>query len=584
MQSLAKDTENANLLAEKEPSRLQSLHNLNILDSPPEERFDRIIRLAHMHFGVPVCRVSLVDRDRVWFKSAIGTDAKQAPRSIAICSHAILSDAPLVSHDLAVDPRFRDSPQVISGPKFRFYAGIPLKLKDGATVGSLCIIDKIAHPNFSEDDVSFLNGLAQIVCDELEAQLDPLTGLLSRQETKKAIETVSTLAKDKGEPFALLYFDCDNFKKTNDTYGHSIGDEVLREIGRRLKSFSCENFSAGRLSGDEFLAVIRQFANQDALGDFVENLSTTLNQPLSLNGKNISMSASIGVCISSNDNDTPQSLIERADMAMYGSKSDGGAKHTFYTQDIQSEVTKLEVLSTDLRSALSNDEFVLNYQPKICLTSDTIDGYEALVRWEHPRFGHLMPESFIALAEKNGFISELGEWVLEAACKFAVENFTTESISVNISSVQFAQNDMVETVERILNKTGLSPERLELEITETVYIDDFEGVATCLEELSRLRVKITLDDFGTGYSNFYYLTKLQLDSIKVDRSLIKRLRHDDKSDAVLKLIMQLGQILGCSIVAEGIETKKQDQYVRSIGCQYAQGFFYGRPQEKVRSH
>ena len=458
-----------------ETQRLQSLLDLGILDTPPDERFDRIVRLASGHFDMPVCRVSFVDVDRNWFKASVGMAVSQAPRAIAICSHAIMEDGVLVSRDLAEDPRFSNSPQVTGGPKFRFYAGAPIILGDGMRVGSLCIMDKQPHPEFTQDDAVYLADLAAIVTHELELhrrsdekvqrllEYDVLTELPNRAYSRDILQNTIHQAIDEERKMALLCIDLDGFKEVNDTRGHLIGDRVLTEIGVRLSRFAGERIVAGRLSGDEFVVIVKDFGQDSDLVWLGHEICQAIAVPIRLEHEVIDISASIGISIGPSPDGELETLVQFSDLALYHAKSEGGNCHRFFEEVMYTSAKERQRLACDLRQAIRNDELILHYQPLVDLHDCEIIGYEALLRWRHSKLGMISPLQFIGLAEETGQICDIGEWVLRTACEYAVTWPNKEKVSVNLSPVQFKRQNVVSIVKAVLLQTGLEPERLELE-------------------------------------------------------------------------------------------------------------------------
>ncbi|MFK5978062.1 MAG: PAS-domain containing protein [Rhizobiaceae bacterium] len=413
------------------------------------------------------------------------------------------------------------------------------------------------------------------------ADYDSLTGLPNRSQIHEILETAIQKAVENDDKMALLYIDLDGFKEVNDTLGHPVGDIVLQEVGSRFSEFLNDNTIAGRLSGDEFVVIVKEFEELAYLERLGDRICEALATPIHAEQDVINISASIGMSVGPPSDGEADTLVQFSDLALYQAKADGGNCHRFFEEKMYDEAKERQRLALDLRSAIRNDELLVYYQPQIDLKSGDINGYEALCRWNHPELGIISPLKFIGLAEETGQINEIGEWVLRTACEYAVGWPNEEKVSVNLSSTQFKRQDVVALVKKVLWETGLEPGRLELEITESVLIQSADSVAITLRILADMGVSIALDDFGTGFSSLSYLTTFPFSKIKIDKTFIDDLCTDSEVTAIVSMIIGLGRSLDTIITAEGIEKPNQHVLLRAAGCDQGQGFLYGKPLPRI---
>jgi diguanylate cyclase (GGDEF)-like protein len=406
------------------------------------------------------------------------------------------------------------------------------------------------------------------------AHHDALTGLHNRASFSDYLATTVDETIRAGGAFAILCLDLDRFKEINDLYGHPVGDALLCEVTRRLKRVAGDAFLA-RVGGDEFIAVLLGEAQAAAAGRLAEQLRAALVGDIEIAGRQVRIGVSIGIARSPADGSDATTLLANADIALYRAKSEGRNAIRLFEAGMATQLRDQRELQHDLQSAVANDELRLDFQP-LARIGGEITGFEALVRWWHPKRGLISPGAFIPLAEDNGLIVAMGEWILRAACREAASWTSQLKISVNLSPVQFRNDDIVRLVHEILIETGLSAGRLELEITEGVLIDDFSGAVSILRRLKALGVRIALDDFGTGYSSISYLHAFPFDMIKIDRSFVSNLDHA-QSKAILRGVVGLARGLELPVTAEGVETQAQLDVLTDAGCDFAQGFLIGRP-------
>jgi diguanylate cyclase (GGDEF)-like protein/PAS domain S-box-containing protein len=407
------------------------------------------------------------------------------------------------------------------------------------------------------------------------AHHDPLTDLPNRAAFNECISATIDLAAVSKENFALLCIDLDRFKMVNDVFGHSIGDDLLREVAARMQE-ACQGAFLARVGGDEFSVITPtgpQPANAEALA---ERLTEALDADIDIDGQALRVGVTIGVAIYPQDGADMTSLIGNADAALYRAKSEARGSIRFFEMAMDKQLRDKRVLQQDLRMAIARNELTLHYQPQAQIDGK-ITGFEALARWQHPVHGMVPPNVFIPLAEEGGSIIALGEWILRAACREAAIWPRPLTIAINLSPVQFQHGDLPSLVHQVLLETGLAPNRLELEITEGVLIGDFTRALAILRRLKNLGVRIAMDDFGTGYSSLSYLQSFPFDKIKIDQAFVANLNHSQQSAAIVRAVIALGHGLALPVLAEGVETEEQLKFLADESCDGIQGYYVGRP-------
>ncbi len=409
------------------------------------------------------------------------------------------------------------------------------------------------------------------------AQHDPLTGLANRALFNERLHHATERAKG-GTAIAVLLVDLDRFKDINDIHGHPAGDAVIRETANRLKQFVREGDTVARLGGDEFAIVLQRIEFEAQVADIALRIVEDMSRPIDTGGGNLVHSgASVGGALCPIHGTTAEMLIARADIALYHSKNAGRNIATIFRPGMNDVVEKRRELETDLQRAIERGEFELYLQPRIDIATASITGYEALLRWNHPERGMINPADFIPVAEASGKIVQIGSWVLAQACRLACEHLDGRRVSVNVSPIQFRQATFLPDIRKALEETGIDPQRLELEITESTLIDDDRRAQYILRELKLLGVSIALDDFGTGYSSLSYLSRFPFDTIKIDRSFVNGLGTNEHTPAIIRSIIDLGAGLGMKVVAEGIETVEAAVSLVEAGCDELQGYLLGKP-------
>ncbi|HVV94544.1 MAG TPA: EAL domain-containing protein [Hyphomicrobiales bacterium] len=408
------------------------------------------------------------------------------------------------------------------------------------------------------------------------ARHDGLTDLPNRTLLHERMEEALGRVR-RGESLAVHCIDLDHFKSVNDTLGHPLGDALLRQVGQRLRGALREVDTVARLGGDEFAVVQVQVDRPEHAELLARRLVETISEPYDLDGHQVMIGASVGVTLAPHDGVTADDLMKNADMALYRAKTEGRGTHRFFEPEMDAQLQARRTLELDLRQALASQEFVLHYQPLLNLEENRISGFEALLRWNHPRRGLVAPSEFIGLAEEIGLIVPIGEWVLRQACREAARWPGDIRVAVNLSPAQFRNRNLTHDVIRALAGSGLSPQRLELEITESVLLVENEATLATLHQLRSLGVRIAMDDFGTGYSSLSYLRSFPFDKIKIDGSFVRDASDRADCAAIIRAVAGLGESLGIPTTAEGVETEEQLRHVFAEGCTEVQGYLFSRP-------
>jgi diguanylate cyclase (GGDEF)-like protein/PAS domain S-box-containing protein len=416
---------------------------------------------------------------------------------------------------------------------------------------------------------------------EYLAQHDPLTGLPNRLLLHDRFDHAVAVAERDGTGMAMMFLDLDNFKHINDSFGHEAGDKLLISIAERLGGCIREADTVCRQGGDEFIILLQEVNDVNVISRIAQNILDTVDKPYELDGNLVTATFSIGISLYPNDGMTFGVLQKRADTAMYHAKESGRNLYRFFDEKMNVDSLERFNLLNHLRDALQKQEFTLFYQPQIDIHSGHVTSVEALIRWQHDDLGLVYPARFIHVAEESGLIVQIGEWVLQEACRqlklWHESGLPKISVAVNLSSLQFKRGNIFDTVLKALSSSGLDAKYLELELTESILLHDIDEVMEAIQKLKYLGVKISIDDFGTGYSSMSYLKQLKVDKLKIDKSFVRDLTDDSEDAAIAKAIIQLGESLQLKIVAEGVETKAQLEFLRNHGCHEAQGYFFSRP-------
>lgn len=696
-----------------EEDRLQALAEYCVMDTPPEEEFDRLAGLASRLFRVPIVLISLLGRDRQFFKARIGIETCETSREVSFCAHAIMQDEVMVVHDALDDARFSANPLVLGPPFIRFYAGKPLLTSRGK-IGTLCLIDTVPRKKFTTAERENLADLAALVTERLElrrlnhiksisqarfeniaatspdaiicsnsegeitfwnrsaerlfgytageavghpseiivpdiwrhiydmelnrlrhgakltlaertvelsglrkdgsefpaeyslstwregdtisagaivrditerrqneerlfrlASLDALTDLPNRAAWRECLS--ERLARE--EPTAVLLLDLDGFKDVNDTFGHFAGDAVLKTVAGRLK-LACEGaVMVARLGGDEFVALIPGGDERRARAVAAQLIAAIANR-MEFAGQTIEVGASIGVALAPQHGLRPEELLGAADLALYRAKGAGKGRVEFFTPALREVAIARAAFQKELRQAFENGEFELFYQPQVSMVDGTLSGAEALIRWNHPKRGLLTPASFIEVLSKKPSAAAVGEWILRTAChqaaawRAAVPNF---KIGVNLFEAQLRSGRLLTSVREILAESKMPPASLELEIVENILLHGDPATLKLLHDLRDLGVGLAFDDYGTGFASLSLLKQYPVSRLKIDRSFIRNVNNDREDAAVVKAVLYLAKSFSLDVIAEGVESQAQLEFLERRGCPSAQGYLFGKP-------
>ena len=698
-----------------EEQRLDTLSQFNLMDTPPEDEFDRLAQLAARLFKVPIVLVSLLGRDRQFFKARIGFDPCGTSREISFCAHAIMQDEIMVVNDALKDWRFNHNPLVTGAPFIRFYAGKALRTSSGDAIGTVCLIDTLPRETFDREDRRNLADLAALVMDRIEmrrldvakaisqqrfeniaatspdaiictnareevtfwnraaerlfgytaiemmakdrphtiipaswrpiyeaelehlragermeladktvelsglrkdgtefpaefslstwreddvdtvgaivrdlterkqneerlyrlASIDPLTGLANRAAWQDCLrQTLSA-----GLPCAVLLFDLDRFKEVNDTLGHSAGDVVLRETAQRLQRCCQPAIMVGRLGGDEFVALIAG-DDQKRAHDVARLAIDEIIRPIVAFGETAEIGVSIGIAMSPGHGGKPEELLTSADLALYRAKAAGKGRFVTFDPAFREAALSRRSFQQELRRAFDQAEFELFYQPEVSISTGQLTGAEALLRWNHPSRGLLSPASFIEVLSEKPSAPEVGAWILRAACRTAArwrERWPSFRIGVNLFAAQFRAGSLDRVVQKALSDTGLPASALELEIVETILLGSEDDTVMVLDNLRRMGVGLAFDDYGTGYASLSLLKKFPVTRLKIDRSFIRDVTFDTEDAAVVNAIIYLAKNFGMEVIAEGVETEEQRQFLSRHAGLEGQGYLFGKP-------
>ena len=444
----------------------------------------------------------------------------------------------------------------------------PLYGPDGRVRSILTVTRDVSERADAESQVHYL------------AHYDLLTGLPNRALFRDRLLQAMAQAKRSDTLLAVMFLDIDHFKDVNDTRGHAVGDQLLKEIAQRIRSCVRETDTVARFGGDEFGLIQTNLNTVEGAADLADRLIELLAQPYHIDGHEIHSAASIGVTIFPFDDHNAEDLLKNADMAMYKAKREGRSRYQFYIAELNQVIQRRAAIERDLRVALQKEQFRLHYQPQLDLTTGQVVGVEALLRWQHPERGDISPVEFIPVAESTSLILPIGDWVLRTACRQARAwqdaGLPPVRVAINLSAAQFRHRNLLETITQALTESGLDPHWLEVELTESLIMKDVRATIDTLRSLHALGVLISVDDFGTGYSSLSYLTRFPISKIKLDKSFV---RDVDKKDgaAIARTVITLGHSLNMKVMAEGVETEMQLRFLREHACNEVQGYYFGRP-------
>ena len=413
------------------------------------------------------------------------------------------------------------------------------------------------------------------------AECDTLTGLANRAVFHSRLADAIAQAHRNDSVMAVLLLDLDQFKDVNDTLGHPVGDLLIQQAAKRLSQCTRASDTVARLGGDEFAVVATNLAQTEDITVLARKISEALAEPFDLDGNLISTSASIGNTVYPLDNGDPHQILKHADLALYQAKRTSRGSFHYYDAELNAQAQQRKWLENQMRTALESQQFILYYQPKVNIVGGEVVGAEVLLRWRHPECGMVGPAQFIPIAESTGLIVPLGEWVVREASKQCVawrrQGLPPIPLAINVSAVQFRRSELVESIAEIIEETQIDPTWLGLEITESMIMDRVDPMMALLHRLHEIGIRLAIDDFGTGHSSLSYLRRFSVDTLKIDRSFVRNVENDADDATIAKAIISLGKSLNLRVIAEGVETERQLDFLREHGCEEAQGFFFSRP-------
>ncbi len=607
-----------------ETERLRALSEYGLDARRALPSLDPVVRIASRMFNMPVSAINMIGSDHVFFAASTGFEETDMRRDVSFCAHAVLQDDVMVVPDARLDDRFHDNPLVCGAASIRFYAGVPLNSPEGHPLGALCVIDTEPHSDFSDEDKDRLRELARMASDRLELRrvevnaerarkisdlasverqthlaarragadsspmrhdedarkftgFDPLTGLANRGVFYRRVEEV--LARPS--PAAILMLDLDGFKDINDTLGHAIGDAILRELAARLERTADPCDTVARLGSDEF-AILQQDAGDLTQATELAQLALArIAEPFHIGGQELRLTASCGVAIAPLHAHEALELVGNADLALVKAKAVGRGRVSVFAPNLRLEAVARRLYGMELHRAVAKGEFLLFYQPQIHLATGALTGAEALLRWRHPQLGLLAPGVFLPSLESGPLAATVGSWVLNEACSQAAfwrrSGLHDFRIAVNLFGAQFREGDLAAEVAQTLDRHGLPPEALELEITENIVLNHDAAVLEMLQRLRAQGVGISFDDFGTGYASLSLLKTHPITRIKIDRSFVSGMLDSHRDATVIRAIVDVARSFDLNTIAEGIETDAQREWLLAEHCEEGQGYLFGRP-------
>ncbi|SCM77632.1 putative signal transduction protein [uncultured Pleomorphomonas sp.] len=593
-----------------EVERLKALSEYGLGDERPLPSLDSVVRIAARMFDMPVAAVNMIGSDHVFFAASTGVGEVDMSRDVSFCAHAITQDSVMVVPDATTDERFHDNPLVTGSAGLRFYAGVPLLSANGLPLGALCVIDHKPHEDFSQDDRSRLRELANMAADRLElrrievsaeravrldvpqdvaacqdeakelyrlANFDILTGLANRGRFFRQVE--EALARPL--PVAAVMIDLESFKDVNDTLGHAVGDYILQEVAHRLETSVRDTGIAARIGGDEFAILLYDVTDPQRASEISNAVNDAIARPIIIDDQEIRIAASCGVALAPLHTGNPVELLGNADLALFRAKTNRRGRSLVFEPSLRMEAAARRLYGMEIHRAVKEGEFLLVYQPQIRLSDGALTGAEALIRWRHPIRGLLTPAAFLPALERGPLAATVGSWVLDEACAQAAlwrrNGMETFRMGVNLFAAQLRGSDFATEVIDTLEKHGLPPSSLELEITENIVLDHDDVVLEKLRDLRAYGIGIAFDDFGTGYASLSLLKRYPLTRIKIDRSFVDGMLVSEKDASVVRAILDIARAFDLETIAEGIEREPQRDGLLHQGCTEGQGYLIGKP-------
>lgn len=586
--------------------RQRALARYAILDTPPEDEFSELAKLAAEVFNAPFAAISFIESDRQWFKAGVGIDIRETPIDQSFCQYAIRTEQPFIVTDARLDPKFAGNVLVTSAPDIRFYAGMRVLANDGTAIGALCVFDdKPRSQGISKLERKTLKVLARQVQSLLElrrslleqerevahkemlahelrhvADHDPLTGLPHRGPFQARLNRIPYLASDCTDRIALVVVDIDHFKQVNDALGHDVGDAVLRSLAKKLREVIREGDIVARLGGDEFGILMYGVTNSQELTEIVASLKNRLQQSVKYNGREIEYHISVGISTYPDQAKTAGELAKYSDLALAAAKS-ARSRVVHFDPSMAIEFEREASMLSLARKGLADGRIVPFYQPKIDLRTNRVVGFEALARYVQNTKTILLPKMFSHAFNDLQLARDLGKVILKRVlddiAAWNDSGMEELTVAINTSAADFSGDDFAECLIAELAARKLNPNQIEIEVTEGVFLGrGAHHVLRALRSLHIHGVRIALDDFGTGYGCLTHLKQFPIDIIKIDRSFVAGIGKNPDDTSIVKALICLGQSLGIQTIAEGIETAAQKDFVQRHGCDMAQGFLFGR--------
>lgn len=579
-----------------EAERLAELYSLKLLDKTSDQRFDRYTNLVAEIFDFPIVLITLVDRDRQWFKSSRGLTLRETSRDISFCAHAINAHSVMVVPDTHEDPRFAGNPLVTGEACIRFYAGAVVHGPSGHPLGTLCVLDRKPRPfdetqcrrlrqfgDLLEGEILHLHDLENLRASvQFTAYYDALTGLANRRLLEDRLRQLIELADCEERCVGVLLFNISGLRLINQSFGSEVGDDLLCQLGERLQALCPLGGTLARLQADEFIMCFSPPRDDDHDIDIkAHDARERLGRPFLVGGRQHYLQVKIGGSVFPQHGTTPSGLIERASAAIRFTARGETPGICFYTHQESLDISERLRIESRLQAALEHRGLELVFQPIIDLWTGHVAAVEALCRWEDIELGRVGPDRFIPIAEQSGLIHLLGHWVQQAAfqqirqwqqlCQCRIP------VAINVAAAELQHPDFARDLLANLDAEGIAPELLWLEVTEHSLVSDSPLLVRNLTLLTQANIHLSIDDFGTGYSSLAYLCRLPISGLKIDRVFIERLPEGEKELALAKSIIHMAEVFGLKTVAEGVETERQLACLVQQGCRFAQGFLIARP-------
>lgn len=582
-------------IPEDEDVRLQDLYELKLLDTASDVRFDRYTSLVADIFDFPVVLITLIDRNRQWFKSACGLDLRESDRDISFCAHAINQHGVMVVPDTRADPRFSGNPWVTGYPYIGFYAGTVVHSPAGRALGTLCVIDHKPR-EFDDKQCHRLRRFADLVEHEIQhkedlerlrssvefsAYYDPLTELPNRRLLIDRLTKLLELSEQASSQVAVLLVNITGLRLLNQSLGTPCGDELLRQVGQRLRSSCPPGGSLSRLQADEFVMAFASIDGESShLQAVIERTRLELRKPFQLGEQEHYINIHIGCSMFPEHGLTPLSLIERASAAIRFTEDEASSGMHFYTHQESINLSQRLKIESSLRGAVEKRQLRLVYQPIVSISDGKMVGVEALLRWRHPELGQVAPDTFIPIAEQTGLIVSIGRWVQEEVCRqirhWQHIHRCDIPVSINVAAAELLHPEFTHQLINLMTVTGIDSKLIWIEATESSVLSDHSMVDNNLSALREHGIEVCIDDFGTGYSSLAYVHRLPVNKLKIDRSFIGG-AEDGPTMALIQAIVSMGKALNLGLVAEGVETKAQLGFLTKTQCQFIQGYLAARP-------